>query len=394
MLNEIFESLSNLDILPKRLFDVVSGYVFFLTLVMKRHSFRIAAEVVGLHESRFCAMLNNPETPELSRTLLNRVLRRRLKKLKATKGRLVFIIDATLKRRRSRHVENVRRYHHGSGLCLGHKFVNFVVLDGSQVVPLGSIPVLTKKYARENKTRYRSEIEIVEQWVLDLKDSALFTNRQVSSALFLLDSGYDAKCIQRAITTIGANFVMALKCSRTINGKQVSDYFRRTKRGLKNQPIRLSAGSGGKGSRRIFSIRTATEATMKGFGLVTVVCSKAIGRKRKPLKYLVTSDLKMTGREIVEWYTRRWGIETWHREMKQNFGFIDCHSSRFTAIESHVNFALIAYVLQKASGREQLRVEQYVQRRELTKINQELNKFGSKLRLKSVVAAALHAIAA
>ena len=368
MLNEVIESLSNLDFLPKRLFDVVSGYVFFLTLIMKRHSFRLAAEVVGLHESRFCAMLNDPATPKLSRNLVNRALRRRLKKLKPTNGRLIFIIDATLKRRRSRHVENVRRYHHGSGLCLGHKFVNFVVLDGAQVVPLASIPVLTKKYARENAVRFRSEIEIVEQWVLDLANGAQFTSRQLSSAIFLLDSGYDAKCIQRAIQGIGANFVMALKCSRTINGKRVSEYFRRTKRGLKNQPIRLKAGSGGKGSRRIYSIRTATDATMKGFGLVTVVCSKAIGRKRKPLKYLVTSDLKMTGREIVEWYGKRWGIETWHREMKQNFGFIDCHSSRFTAIESHVNFALIAYILQKASGRDQLRVEQYVQQRELIKM--------------------------
>ena len=80
--------------------------------------------------------------------------------------------------------------------------------------------------------------------------------------------------------------------------------------------------------------------------------------------------------------------------MKQNFGFIDCHSSRFTAIESHVNFALIAYILQKASGRDQLRVEQYVQQRELIKINQELNKFGSKLRLKTIVVAAIQAITA
>ena len=48
MLNEVIESLSNLDFLPKRLFEVVSGYVFFLTLIMKRHSFRLAAEVIGL----------------------------------------------------------------------------------------------------------------------------------------------------------------------------------------------------------------------------------------------------------------------------------------------------------------------------------------------------------
>lgn len=125
---------------------------------------------------------------------------------------------------------------------------------------------------------------------------------------------------------------------------------------------------------------------MNTFGEPNVVL-KAIGRKRKPLKYLVTSELKMAGRDIVLWYSKRWLIETWHREMKQNFGFIDCHSSRFTAVESHVNFALTAFLLQKESGKSQMRIEEYMHQKALIKINHELNRFGSKLRLKSLVSA-------
>lgn len=394
MFNEITMMLVALDVIPKRLCDVVCGYVFFLTLVMKRHDLRVASEVVGLHESRFSAMLNSPRTPELSRTLLNRSARRRLRQIKPVAGRLVFIIDATINRRRGKQVENAGRYHSGSGLVRGHKFVNFVVLDGSVVVPLASIPVLTKKYARENGYKYRTEAEIVVEWVSSLRDQCSLTPEQLQSAIFLLDSGYDAKKIQHAIKDIGADFVMALKSSRIINGKRVKELFRRTRRWLAWESIRLKAGSGGKGSRRTYSVRTARETHMKGFGLVHVVCSKAVGRKGKPTKFLATSDLEMTSREIVQWYTKRWAIETWHREMKQNFGFIDCRAARFTAIESHVNFALTAYIAQREMGRGQMRLEQFVRLTELQEIKVELTKFGSGPRLKTRVAAALQAIAA
>lgn len=394
MLNEVAKTLSALDVIPKRLFGVVHRYVFFLGLVMKRHDLRVASTLTGLHESRFSSLLNDPRTPELSRDLVNRAVRRRLKRIKLIEGRLVFIIDATILGRRGKKVENVRMHHTGSGLAKGHKFVNFVVLDGDQVLPLASIPVLTKKYARENGVKYRSEPDIVVQWLASLREKGLFSVEQLRSSIFLLDSGYDAKKIQHAIKGVGADFVMALKSSRIINGKRVKELFRRTRRWLSWESIRLNVGSGNKKSRRIYSVRTAREANMKGFGLVHVVCSKAIGRKGKPQKFLATSDLEMTGREIVQWYARRWRIETWHREMKQNFGFIDCRAARFTAIESHVNFALVAYLVQKETGREQMRVEQFVRLKELRLFKIEITKFGAGARLKTHVDAALQAMAA
>jgi hypothetical protein len=87
-------------------------------------------------------------------------------------------------------------------------------------------------------------------------------------------------------------------------------------------------------------------------------------------------------------------METWHREMKQNFGFIDCHSARFTATASHVNFSLTAYLLQKETGKEQLRVEEHVRIKELQGIKVALTKFGSTLRLKTLVDAVLQSHAA
>ena len=395
MLNEVVDIVSQFEFVPKRLLGIISGYIFFLTIAMKRHSFRQAGQILGPHESRFCALMNDPETPKTSKSILSRTLRRRIARMKKFKGRLTFIIDATIKKRRGKNVENIRRYHHGSGLVMGQKFVNFVILDEcGNVVPIESIPVYTMKYCLKNGIKYRTEIDVVVDWLKEFPSTNLISQKQIDSAVFLLDAGYDAKEIQKEIKAMGSDFVMALKSSRTVNGRQVAELFRRTRKVYAWEAIRLQAGNGGTGSRRNYSIRTAHVVNLKGFGPTHVVCSKADHNSNKPKKYLVTSSLEMTGRDVVEWYTKRWKIETWHREMKQNYGFIDCHSARFTAIESHVNFSLTAYLLQKESGKKQKRVEEYVWQKELLKIQKELRKYGSNKKVRSLVSAALQAVAA
>jgi len=272
--------------------------------------------------------------------------------------------------------------------------INFVVLDGVQIVPLDSIPIFTKKYCREQGKKYRSENKIVEEWIKDLPTTGLFTDKQIHSSIFLLDSGYDVKAVQKGIIGIGADFVMSLKSNRVVSGKQIQILFRANRRWLPAKLIRLTAGSGGKGSRRTFSVRTAAEVHLKGVGLITAVCSKGLSRSKKPKKYLGTSCLEMSTRQIVQWYSMRWRIETWHREVKQNFGFGDCRSSRFVAIESHITFSLTAYIIQKNRDTRQRSVEEVTLINELKKIRTASTKFGSVYHLKSLINSALQGHAA
>lgn len=394
MLSDFHSTLRQFNCIPKRLLDVVSHYVHFLSFKTKRHSFKGAAELSGLHESRFCSLLNAPQTQSMSRDLLNRAARRSLKKIKPIDGRYVVIIDATIKGRRGKKVENARKHHSGSGFVNGHKFINFVILTPNGIIPLASIPTHTKKYCRENKIRYQKENQIIEQWIEEFAHSGIFTLEQIKQTLFLLDSGYDAKKIQQKIREIGAHFVVALKSNRVIQGKQVRQYFRKNRRWLPWKSIRLHVGNGGRQSRRKYSIRTATGVTLKGYGQVTVACSKAQSRARKPIKYLAASDPEMTGRQIIVWYAKRWSIELWHKEMKQNYGFGDCHSSRFTAVASHVNLTLVAFNLQKQTEREQMTIEERSKLNELRRIRCELTRFGSLPKVKARINAALQAEAA
>ena len=378
MRNDRFRKLSLAGAIPKRLFDVVSGYVESLTLINKKRTFQAAARMAGLDESRVCAMMNDPKTSELSKNVLSRAARRRLRRAKSLDGRLVFIVDATIVRRRSSRAENAAKHHSGGGFVWGHKFVNFVLLTDKGVIPLDSRPVYTKKYARENRIPRQTEIQVVAKWIYDLPSAGWISQAEIDSAIFLFDSGYDARPVQWAAKGIGANFVMALKSSRTVNGASVKDLFWRTRRRLKTQTIRLHAGSGKKRTRRTFSVRAVSKARLKGFGLVTAVCSKAESRKGKPQKYLAASDLAMAPREILKWYALRWRVETWHREMKQGFGYVDCQARRFSAIESHVRFCLTAHLLQKEGGQPQMTAAEYELKNAVKSIKIELNKFGSE----------------
>jgi hypothetical protein len=393
MLDEM-KTVANFDCVPKRLLNLVTGYVGFLTLTMRTHSFRAAAEFLGLDESRFSAFMNCAEAPTIALEVLCRSARRRLARARKS-GRPAIIVDATILCRRGKGVENVGFCHSGSGIVKGHKFINFVFQSSDgKVIPLQSIAVYTAKYCADNGMAYETENDIVEKWILSLPQLGYLAPDQIKSAVFLLDSGYDAKPVQRAIAAIGSNFVMAIKSSRSVDGLQVSKLFRRAKRRLKNISIRLAVGSGSNRKRRKFSVRTARGARLKGFGLANVVCSKAESRRDKPSKFIAASDLQMGARDIVEWYARRWAIESWHRDMKQNFGFGDCRCSKFSAIEAHVSFCLAAYLLQKESGKSQRRLEDHLQHKQLRTINIELTKFGSGGKAKTLIYAALQRFAA
>lgn len=394
MPNEFVSILSAFECIPKRLFGVVCGYLFCLTLQMKKHTFRSAAKVSQLDESRFSAFLNSPEARKMTGLVLNRASRRRLAKVKKIDGRLTFIIDSTIVGRRGKQVENAQRYHSGASFVNGHKFVNFVVLTPSGVIPIASIPVYTQDYCKAEGINYRSEIDIVFCWLDELKNSELFSSSKIQGALFLMDSGFDVKVLQNKILELGADFLQALKCSRSVNGKQVREYFWTQRRWLPWTSIRLNIGTGKKTKRRKYSIRTATGANLKGVGPVTVVYSKAKSRSKESTKYLATSALSLTGRQIVQWYARRWAIETWHREMKQNYGFIDCRCARFSAIEAHVNLCLAAFLIAKEKSTEQRTLDDFVLLRELKRMAKELTRFGGAKRGKRLVDAAIQDIAA
>lgn len=391
MLNEIMRMVAEEGTFKQRIMQVAAQYILFLFLQVKDHHFEAASEIFDKDASRYSHFLNKSGTRLKAGQLHNRAMRRRLAKLKIDfKDRIIIILDSTLWGRKGRQIENKSAFNHGKGVVYGHKFINIGILSQTEFVPVESLPYYSKQYCREQKLKFKTENDIAIEWIFKLPYLSLFPKEDLKKVLFLMDAGYDCKELQRAIKTIGANFICALKTSRNIGGESVVEYFK-NHRNLKGESIRLHVGNGGKNSRRTYSVRLSAECRLKGVGKVQAVCSKKHDGTKK---YLATSDLTLTAREIVFWYAKRWAIETWHREMKQNFGFIECRCSKFEAIHAHVLFSLVAYNFAKENNFEKTSSTEFLKTKTLKEIKVELTKFGGLQSAKNLISAALEPLAA
>lgn len=262
------------------------------------------------------------------------------------------IIDATLIERSSRKAENVGLYHSNGKKTLGHRVTNVgMLLDSALYIPLASIPHYTRKYVKLlGGLNYSTEGIMVRRWLRDhideISEWVEGAGMQREDVTFLLDAGYDNKLIQKAIISSGCHFLMMIKSSRKVAGFQVKEFFKKN-RWIKWQSIRITRDSKNKKKRLDYRIRTAEQVELNGVGLVNVVCSekKARGRGQKSTRrFLVSSRENSTGREIIKDYRKRWTIETWHKTMKQSYGFGDCSVSSFSSMENHFKMCNIAYL--------------------------------------------------
>jgi len=333
----------------------------------------------------------------MSRQCLNRAIRRRLKKVKNT-DEIFLIVDATLTHRSGKNIENKHKFRHGSKYVEGHQFTNFVLLVNDEVIPLASVPFYSKSFCRQKGFKYLTEIEMVAEWIEMLPESGLLPKVILEKLHFVLDSGYDAKLIQNVIHDIGAVFTMGLRSDRSVNGLVVKEYFLRN-RHIPWKTIHLKSGNGrGTRKKRKFRVRAARRSHMKGFGEVNVVCSEKTSRTagKRSRKYIVTSKLNQYERESLRIYAKRWSIETWHKDMKQNFGYGDCRSKKFHAIESHINFALCAYVIvgmeEKQLPKKNATIDQFECSKNLNEMARVINLFGGRQRAKELLKTANAAV--
>ncbi|MBF0443542.1 MAG: transposase [Oligoflexales bacterium] len=84
-----------------------------------------------------------------------------------------------------------------------------------------------------------------------------------------------------------------------------------------------------------------------GVGIVNVVCSEQKRRRgAKTRKYIVSSNLSLTAREFISQYRKRWAIEKYHMLLKKYYGFEDCQSPCFKAVQTHVVICVLADIMQ------------------------------------------------
>lgn len=319
-------------------------------------------------------------------------------------------MESTLQQRASLHPENAKTFNHGQGFVVGHQWTNIVLLLHDMLIPLRPIPFYRQRYCRDHKLEYRTEHDLVVEYIQQLQLEEYIGFYDPRAVVVLTDSGYDNKKIQNAIAAKHWHFIIALGKTRSVQSAKLDlttpkskpwcpiAMFFRNHRWLKWQTIRIPT-NGTKRKRMEFRTRD-TIGYLRYVGQVQLVCSEARKRPEGRRKYFACNDLRVTARQIVLGYRLRWAIELFHKTVKQQLGFEDVATSGFDAVISHVHWVYCAYILLSMSppgvvaggkclGDKQRQLQQHLANQEKRRVLQQLTQIGGVQRYTDALRQAL-----
>jgi hypothetical protein len=386
----------------RRLTNVCTSYLLFLMVVTRKHSLEEAARFSGRHKSQFSKMLKAHSKvavstlESLSKKQARHVAKAR-QKLHELPWAIAIVVDSTLQHRASLHPENAKTFNHGQGFIVGHQWTNIVLLLNDMLIPLRPIPFYSQRYCRDHKLEYRTEHDLVVDYIQQLQLEEYIGSYDPREVVVLTDSGYDNKKIQKAIAAKQWHFLMALGKTRSVKSallalttpksKQwchIATFFR-NHRWLKWQTIRTTT-NGTKRKRMEFRTRD-TIGYLRYGGQVQLVCSELRKRPEGRRKYLACNDMRVTARQIILGYRLRWAIELFHKTVKQHLGFEDVATHGFDSVMSHVHWVYCAYILlsmappgvstgTKSLGDKQRQLQHLLANQEKRRVLQQLTQIG------------------
>ncbi|MCX7805367.1 MAG: transposase [Planctomycetota bacterium] len=235
------------------------------------------------------------------------------------------IIDDTPVKREGPRIEGIGIHHGAKGLMKGLCAVTACVLAGSLRLAFAAIG-----YRREKdcpRGGFRSKVELAVEVLKRARAVGLGP-----SVTVLVDSWYACRRLLNMIQLYGWRYVAALRENRVVivGGckMRVSDLAKARRAYV---TVRLSA-------KRV--VRAAkVDACLPGVGPVALFVTGT----RKGKKYLVSNDPDLDARAAVLEYDKRFGIETWHRDVKQHLGFGELWTRSWRAVQRHWTLCLVAH---------------------------------------------------
>ena len=173
---------------------------------MRKHSLIAIAQLTGSTKSRFSKFLQNHSN--LAIFTLQDLSKRQAIQFSESLSylannslpwQIAIIIDSTIQHRSSRHPQNAKRFNHGKGFVIGHQWTNIVLLINDTIIPLPPIPFYSKSYCKKNNLLYRTENDLVVDFLTNLHLEEYIGEHDPKEVVVLADSGYDDKEIENTI---------------------------------------------------------------------------------------------------------------------------------------------------------------------------------------------------
>jgi hypothetical protein len=298
------------------------------------------------------------------------VLRAQMLALEKRAGTYLFLVDQTLTSQQGEKTENTfhtgnrqrrpckgrryNKYQHARKSC--HAFVQGLLITPSGFRVPFSKSYYTRDYCVAKGKTHRTQAELAAEMIDELPLP------EGTPVVVLGDTAYDAACIRKACAARAYTWVVPLNPERVVAGpKGQRPKVRSLVHGLQADQlatVRLHAGQGPfVAQRRVSPYRVGPKVKARTYyvhqrrqavhsvGEVRLVFSTrkkpCAGQPVAVQKILMTNDLRLTARQIVELYGLRWQIELFFKELKSTLGFHQYRFRRFERVEGWVELALV-----------------------------------------------------
>jgi SRSO17 transposase len=252
----------------------------------------------------------------------------------AGKGRL--LVDDSLSHKTGEHIEGVGIFkdHSQGRYVLAHSIVTaeFEAPDGTHH-PLGFRLYLKKDYCQRMGLTFKTKIELA----MELVELAVSLGLEIECVLF--DNWYASKDFMRFLKQHKLHWVTRLKGDRNIKIRgeyvQIQDFAAALPReAFKRMVV-------DKEPYWVFS----KAVDLKGVGRVRILISHESRDLSDSAVYYATDNVHWDPKRILRTYARRWKIETFYRDSKQNLGLEDYQLRDLRAIKRHWCLVFLAYSL-------------------------------------------------
>lgn len=250
----------------------------------------------------------------------------------------IMSIDDVLIEKTGSHISGVGKFfNHSEGrYCLGHNLVTSHYADNEKHYPIDYRLYLKEDSVESEEWGFKTKIVLACELVKDA------VKRRVPVETFVFDSWFMCDALTRCIESFSRNWVSKLKSNRLVlSGKkyvQTMDFAKAI------PPEKFHKVEIGKKSYWTYTKAVMLKDCEKK---VRIVVSYDNEKMEGTPEIFVTNRVDWHVKGILTIYSKRWAIETFYRDAKQNLGLGDSRLRTLAGIRRHWYLVFTAYSLLK-----------------------------------------------
>lgn len=265
----------------------------------------------------------------------NNVQDRYIKKIKhQTKGKQVsLLIDDSLSKKTGKHIEETQYHkdHSNNSFVFGHQIVTAMIMCFGLLLPL-----FPKLYSKKTQSKIELAKQIIE-----------YATSKIRISQVIIDSWYVCNdiiklCLKKRVTLIGN-----IKSNRLIQFERgewtkLSKFYKSIVRKRKEFQTIIIDDITYKIHSKIVKLKKVGEVKL-------IISKQWLEDKKKWSRpfYIICTDVSKSDVYVLREYTKRWSIETFHKDIKQNLG-LEAYQMRLRkGITRHLILVTLAYAILK-----------------------------------------------